>query len=244
FGAKADTAPYFNLPSIAFNSLDRDHGVMQAFFDAGLGNHQHWITNGFAVMDDMLNADLHTFFQTPLGNTLGPTLEACRKELELYRNQGQGTFQTELPIVLAKYFDPTTGALIDKMRHMDVDGGGVCYSLSNSLDSVIAAIDSVQFIIMKQGTNRPTGGKLVGAVLYNTHPKLKNLVTNKLGKPVGKGLDKFSEVFNTYLKDYDSSLDQISDQLLELRNQVVHVRTNLDAGGEFQQELRDLYVSH
>src|SRR5262249_35818971 len=106
FGAKADTAPYFNIPSIAFNSIDRDHGVMQAFFDAGLGNHQYWITNGFAAMDDMLNADLHTFFQTPLGNTLGPTLYACYKELELYRNQGQATFQSQLPIVLAKYFDP------------------------------------------------------------------------------------------------------------------------------------------
>ena len=238
FGAKADTAPSFNLVSLGFNSVDQYKGVRQAFFDAGLGNQQFWITNGVAAMDEMLNADLHAFYEVPMVNTLGFTLNAFTQELELYRNQGQGVYQSQLPIIIAKYFDPATGALINKVRHMDVDGGGVVYNLSNHIDSFIAAIDAVQFIIQKDGgTNRATGSKLALAVVHHLIPKLDDLLKDKVN-------GKLDELFNKYFKEYDDSLDHVSELLSDVRNQVMQVRTNLQVGREFRQEIQQLYQSH
>jgi hypothetical protein len=237
FGAKADTAPAFNLASLAYNSVDQYTGVQQAFFDAGLGNQHFWITNGIAAMDEMLNADLHSFFEVPFANTLGFTLNAFTKELEVYRNQGQAVYQSQMPIIVAKYFNPATGFLLDKVRNMDVDGGGVNYNLGNHIDSVLAAIDAVQYIIMKDGTNRPTGSKLALAVIHHLSPKLDGMLPD-----AAKG--KLDELFNRYFREYDASLDQVSATLLDVRNQVMHVRTNLGAGKEFQQEIRQLYQSH
>src|SRR5262249_4573012 len=115
------------------------------------------------------------------------------------------------------------------------------YNLSNHLDSVIAAIDGVQYIIAKDGTNRPTGSKLGMAVLKHLNPKLADMLPNFAKKPIDGKLD---DLLNGYLKEYDASLDHISAILVDLKNQAMHARTNLDAGREFQQEVRDLYLSH
>src|SRR4030095_13677127 len=65
FGAKVDTAPYLNIPSLNFRIFDDHLGVYEAFEAAGFQTNRYYMEKAFKSMDTLLRADPHDLLAGP-----------------------------------------------------------------------------------------------------------------------------------------------------------------------------------
>jgi hypothetical protein len=230
FGAKVDTAPYLNIPSLNFRIFDEHLGVYEAFESAGFQTNRYYMEKGFKSMDTLLRADPRDFLA-------GPFLS----QLYEIANDLHGQVISNPSIwdwYIDDYFDPNTGTLIEQMRKMDVAQFGVIDDVKYRIEDAIKGIDMVRDLIKKDPDgNRRAAAVLVGEVLRKLDPSLAETLMDLLGGTL-------NEQFEPYLASYGSSLDQIDVTLALIKTQLAAVRASLEPGQSFYQEIHELFLQH
>ncbi len=230
FGAKVDSAPYLNIPSLNFRIFDDHYGVYEAFQEAGFGTNRFYMEKGFAAMDTLLRADPHEFLADPFLNRLF--------NLAFFFHDQVTDNPAIYSFYIDDYFDPNNGSLIDRMRHMDVDQGGVIDDVKYKLEDAITGLQMVRDLIKKDPDgNRRAASVLVGEILRKMDPSLAETLIDLLG-------DTLNEKFEPYLASYSSSFDQIDATLALVIGQFSAVRASLEPGQPFYQEIHEMFVQH
>ncbi len=226
FGAKADTAPYMNLVSLT----EKSFSLVDAFEEAGFATNRFYMEVGYRAMDTMLRTDPHDFYSYAMLNRLHDLAFFFHDQV------------TDNPLIWSflvdQYFDPNAGDLIDRMRHMDVDAGGLIEDMKFKLEDAIRGIQAARDLLAKDADgNRRAAAVLVGETLRHLDPGLAEKLMDLLG-------DTLDGQFEPYLAAYQSSFDQIDATLGAVKNQFAAVRASLETGQPFYQELHELWVQH
>jgi hypothetical protein len=128
--------------------------------------------------------------------------------------------------------------MIQTLRAMDVEDNGLIEQVGDRLDNAIAAIESLRAIIAQpDGSNRVTASVLLGEVLRKGDAKFAQFIIDKFG-------GKVDGLFDKYLDHYDSSFNQIDAELIGVKGELSKLRAKLNVGGEFYNEIHELFLQH
>lgn len=233
FGAEYESLPGMNIATIAFNAIDENVGVLQAFMDAGLEPVRFKMERGFGALNKMLNANPHDLFENPMLH-IQDSVYAFYTELEYY---WETTQQFPMNFVVNDYFDPLTGNFIERFRDLATAQIGLINQLDLELTYAIEAVEAVQSLLAEDGGSRTVASQLMMEVLRNLDPELASTITDLAGGAIdGK--------FNDYLKKYDGALDQTGVALNALSNTLATLKGKLAANQDFAKELEEILSAH
>lgn len=229
FGVQYESLPFMNLATIAFNAIDENVGVLQAFTDAGLEPVRFQMDRGFGALNKMLNANPRELFDTPMSH-IQMGVYAFYTELEYY---WETTQQFPMNFVVDDYFDPLTGHFIERFRELVTAQVGLINQLDLELDYAIEAVDGVQALLAEEGGSRTVASQLMMEVLRNLDPELASTIIDLAGGAI-------DSKFNGYLGKYDGAIDQASLALTELKNTLIGLKAKLAANQEFANQLEGI----
>jgi hypothetical protein len=229
FGIEYDGMPKVNIANLAFNAIDEATGVSQAFLEAGLAPVRDAIDQGLGKMNQMLEDQMHGFFNKPFDDLLKPRIEALYDQLKANFNSVNRTW-TISPNTTIPEWVTGGGAVVETFEKQlkNVTGGisagvGVINEIDQNLRKVDEAISGIESILAESGGKRTIASQLI-----------KKLVGQLAADFAGAFVD---DKLNEFLAQADPTLDQIHSVLLDLKNVVTTIRGQLAGGAQFANEL-------
>ncbi|HUL51033.1 MAG TPA: hypothetical protein VLU94_00470 [Candidatus Nitrosotalea sp.] len=246
FGIQYAGLPQINLANIAFNAIDDATGVAHAFIDAGLDTLRQPIDNGLNSLNDMLNAQMHAFFENTLQQFVDPVIDQLYDDLKSVPTSVNWSADVT-NIVNTHIISGSTSNLQSQLQKIagDVTGAlGIIGEAKNKLDDVDDALASVQQLLAADGSGarnplRSLTKSLVGDLaaqfislatdsaiddlLKNVAPQL-NAVTNTIGD-----LDAVVKDLESKLAPAQEFSDELKANIAGLLSEVTNISYNVQS---------------
>lgn len=227
FGAQYDGLPVVNIANMAFGELT---GVADAMTDVLGGAAQEAIETGLAGMDDMLDTQLHEFFQKPFDDIVDPVVNALYNALESDFDADNKTWGAGPAFIVNQHTFGLPSSLYSTL-HGELIGlnpteKGVLNEAFEKLDDLYDALGEVAAILDDSGGGRTIVGDLIKGIVGELAAEFVSAIVD----------DKL----NAYLEDLDPSLDRIYEVVSVLRTEVAALRDALET--DFGEELRNQVI--
>ncbi len=226
FGAQYSGLPQLNLANMVFSEM----GGLQQGVDAALGAaNREIIGAGFDRLNEMLEAQMRSFFKPTFDHLVNPLVDTLYSELKLNYNTAKWTDFSSADALINQYCTGGAETFVKRFKQV-VDGGGgavdALTQLDSNLEDVEATLKKLQDVLKKD----PSDGT-------------RHLVRSLMQKLVGGLAADFASYFvddkvNAVLSELDPTLEQILSALDDLLEVVGQIRGKLSAGGEIASELK------
>lgn len=228
FGAQYSGIPQVNLANFAFDQLG---GLQDAFTGAVLAPAREAIEAGVDRLDEMLQDQMHVFYDRTFDTLFDPVIDNLYEALKLDYLANGGAFSGGSPgPIIASHITGGGNSIVNRLNGI-VDGAGlpeqidVLKQLDENLAQIETALGQVESILAKD----PSGNRQIVGQL------IKNIVGELAAQFVGSFVD---EKLNEFLAEVDPSLSQIQDVIGDLHDVITTVRGTLAPAKEFRLELK------
>lgn len=228
FGAQYSGIPQLNLANFAFDQLG---GLQNAFTGAVLGPARDALEEGVDRLNQMLQDQMHAFYDATFDTLLDPVLDNLYEALKADYLGNAGSFSGGSPgPIIANYITGGGNSVVNRLNAI-VDGAAlpeqvdVLKQLDENLGRVEMALDQVDALLAKNAS----GNRAIVTQL------IKNIVGEIAAQFAGAFIDA---KLNEFLASADPSLSQIQAVLGQLREVVSEVRGLLAPAQEFREELK------
>jgi len=215
FGIFFDSVPAFNIANLAFNEIDADKGVVQAFADAALGPVREQIEGALGSMDDVLDSSPRDFFKGAFDDKLQPKVGELYDRLATDWPNIQTALNDYLTVAPSGQSYPIFSTQLQNLypslaADLDADLGEVWMAITNS-----------QLIFKETPLTTVLIRELIGEFAANLAGSI--------------GDDKIQAYLE---KEAASALKEIDVTALTLRGQTLSFQDRLQPGQDFYAELQ------
>ncbi|MBK9137495.1 MAG: hypothetical protein IPM17_01825 [Verrucomicrobia bacterium] len=227
FGIEYEGMPNINLANMVFDQLG---GVQNAFTGAVLGPARNALEAGMDRFNEMLQDQMHVFYDQAFDTLLDPVFKALYDQLKaIYVANGNAFPAGEPGNTIASFITGGGNSVVNRLNNL-VDGAGPGqFDVVKQLDANLAQIEDALLKLDQILAKAPNGSRQIVAQL------IKNLVGELAAQFVGAFVDS---KLNEFLATLDPTLSQVEAALDELRGVVGDIRGALALPGNFRQQLK------
>lgn len=227
FGIEYEGLPKVNLANLVFDQLG---GAQNAFTGAVLGPARDALEAGMDRFNEMLQDQMHVFYDQAFDTLLDPVFDALYDQLKaIYVANGNAFPAGEPGNTIASFITGGGNSLVNRLNNL-VDGAGAGqFDIVKQLDANLAQIEDALQKLDQILAKAPDGSRQIVAQL------IKNLVGELAAQFVGAFVDS---KLNEFLATLDPTLSQVQAALDELRSVVGDIRAALALPGDFRQQLK------
>ncbi|MBI5384444.1 MAG: hypothetical protein HZA90_07120 [Verrucomicrobia bacterium] len=251
FGVQYDGLPKISITSIAINAIDETTGVAHSIIEAATQPIHDVLKTGVDQMDQMLDAQMHRFFDGVFDATVDPIISQFYRQLSndwaaLSVSQ-RALFVSNVAVRASNSFIGTVSMGTSNLSFVLQNLGNATSGAGNLIDqtrtylgNVTNAIDAVTGGIDKTTNGAPLGGFVKGLLhkagdSYDVAPALvENLV-------IDFAADFIESVtqpeLDNQLKKVQPALEQVETVLGQTKDAIVQVDSQLATGGQFVTEI-------
>lgn len=232
FGLEYEGMPKINLANMVFDQLG---GAQNAFTGAVLGPARDALEAGMDRFNEMLQDQMHVFYDQAFDTLLDPVFDALYDQLKaIYLANGNSFPAGEPGNTIASFITGGGNSVVNRLNSL-VDGAAPGqFDIVKQLDANLAQIEDALQKLDQVLAKAPDGSRQIVAQL------IKNLVGELAAQFVGAFVDS---KLNEFLATLDPSLSQVQAALAELRGVVGDIRSALDLPGDFRQQLKAELIS-
>ena len=227
FGIEYEGMPKINLANMVFDQLG---GAQNAFTGAVLGPARNALEAGMDRFNEMLQDQMHVFYDQTFDTLLDPVFKALYDQLKaIYIANGNSFPAGEPGNTIASFITGGGNSVVNRLNNL-VDGAGAGqFDIVKQLDANLAQIEDALQKLDQILAKAPDGSRQIVAQL------IKNLVGELAAQFVGAFVDS---KLNEFLATLDPTLSQIEAALDELRGVVGDIRAALAPAKDFRQQLK------
>lgn len=229
FGIEYEGMPKINLANMVFDQLG---GAQDAFTGAVLDPARDALEAGMDRFNEMLQDQMHVFYDQAFDTLLDPVFDALYDELKsIYIANGNAFPAGEPGNTIANFITGGGNSVINRLNNL-VDGAALPgqFDIVKQLDANLAQIEDALQKLDQVLAKAPDGSRQIVAQL------IKNLVGELAAQFVGAFVDS---KLNEFLAELDPTLSQVQSALAELRGVVGDIRSALALPGDFRQQLKN-----
>jgi hypothetical protein len=231
FGAQYTGLPQLNLANLAFDQLG---GLQSAIDDAIGAGPRAALEAGFDRLNEMLEAQMRTFFKPAFDTLIGPRVDDLYNALKADYNAVPWNNFAAADAIVVQYCTGGAETFVKRFKQV--------------ADAGLGALDAVQLIDQNLGQVQ-TALHTLKSILGKAPDGSRQVVRQVVQQIAGQLAAQFASYFlddkvNAALADLDPTFEQIAGAIDDLSDAVGKVRDALKPAGEFANELKAKVAAH